>query len=104
MADLSYYAAKIAECLRLLESSNDPLYRDVYQAMANEFTEKHAALARLSAQGQTAGQAAGQGVPPSPLLSRVASPPSATAQPSGAAGRGSGPAHAPAVAAFAERG
>lgn len=71
MADLSYYAAKIAECMRLLESSNDPLYRDVYQAMANEFAEKHAILARRAAQG---GASAGPGVPPSPLLSRVAPP------------------------------
>jgi hypothetical protein len=69
MADLAYYAAKIEECLRLLESSNDPLYRDVYRAMADEFAEKHAALARKVAQGAT---------PPSPLLSRVTPPAAAT--------------------------
>ena len=68
MADLSYYAAKIAECLRMLESSNDPLYRDVYRAMADEFTEKYEALER-----QFALDAAGP-VPPSPLLSRVPPP------------------------------
>ena len=68
MADLSYYAAKIAECLRMLESSNDPLFRDVYRAMADEFTEKYEALAR-----QFALDAAGP-VPPSPLLSRVPPP------------------------------
>ena len=71
MADLTYYAAKIAECLRLLESSNDPLYRDVYQAMADEFAEKYAALSRRVAE-QTALAA-----PPSPLLSRVAPAPPA---------------------------
>ena len=68
MADLSYYAAKIAECLRMLESSNDPLFRDVYRAMADEFTEKYEALER-----QFALDAAGP-VPPSPLLSRVPPP------------------------------
>jgi hypothetical protein len=75
MADLSYYAAKIAECLRLLESSNDPLYRDVYRAMANEFEEKHAILSRRFAQG------AAQAVPPSPLLSRPPRAPEAPAAP-----------------------
>jgi hypothetical protein len=76
MADLmTYYAAKIAECLRLLESSSDPLYRDVYQAMADEFAEKHAALCRrVAAQSVRA-------TPPSPLLSRVAPPPPSEAAP-----------------------
>jgi hypothetical protein len=74
MADLSYYAAKIAECLRLLESSNDPLYRDVYRAMAAEFEEKHAILSRRFAQG------AGQTVPPSPLLTGPARAPVAPAR------------------------
>lgn len=62
MADLTYYAAKIAECLRLLESSNDPLYRNVYQAMADEFAEKYATLSRRAA------NAAAGAVPPTPLL------------------------------------
>lgn len=62
MADISYYAAKIAECVRLLESSDDPLYRDVYQAMADEFAEKRDALKRRVEEGTT------QGVPASPLL------------------------------------
>ena len=62
MADLTYYAAKIEECLRLLEDSPDPLYRDVYQAMANEFAEKRAALSRRAAEQEA------QSVPPSPLL------------------------------------
>ena len=69
MADLTFYAAKIAECLRLLESSNDPLYRDVYQAMADEFAEKYAALSRRVAEQSALA------TPPSPLLSRVAPPP-----------------------------
>jgi hypothetical protein len=67
MADLTYYAAKIAECLRLLESNDDPLYRNVYQAMADEFAEKHAALQR-----QMAAKASPE--PPSALLHRVAPP------------------------------
>jgi hypothetical protein len=48
MVDRTYYAAKIEECRRLLESSSDPLYRDVYQAMADEFAEKYAALRHKS--------------------------------------------------------
>jgi hypothetical protein len=69
MADLTYYAAKIAECLRLLESSNDPLYRNVYQAMADEFADKYAAL-----QHGTAGEHAPV-APPSELLHQVTPPP-----------------------------
>jgi hypothetical protein len=84
MVDLSYYAAKIAECRRLLESSNDPLYRDVYQAMADEFAEKHAALARRVA------EQAARPAPPSALLSRVAAPPA----PEGTAAQASGAAPA----------
>ena len=81
MADLSYYAAKIAECLRMLESSNDPLYRDVYRAMAAEFTDKYEALSR-----QSALEAAGP-VPPSPLLIRVP-PPDDAGEVRARAGRG----------------
>jgi hypothetical protein len=66
MADLAYYASKIAECLRLLESSSDPLYREVYQAMADEFAEKYAILSRRVA------EQAALASPPSPLLSLVA--------------------------------
>jgi len=68
MADLTYYAAKIAECQRLLESSNDPLYRNVYQAMANEFAEKYAELSqRIADEVMPA-------VPPSPLLHQIPLP------------------------------
>jgi hypothetical protein len=66
MADLGYYAAKIAECLRLLESSSDPLYRNVYQAMADEFAAKHAALLRRG------GIEPPNYVPPSALLHSIA--------------------------------
>jgi hypothetical protein len=88
MADLTFYAAKIAECLRLLESSNDPLYRDVYQAMADEFAEKYAALSRRVAE-QTA-----LATPPSPLLSRVA--PAAPPQPKPPTGQPHAAGEAPA--------
>lgn len=66
MADLGYYAAKIEECRRLLESSPDQLYRDVYQAMADEFAEKYASLRLRSAEAVAA--------PPSPLLYQMAMP------------------------------
>lgn len=66
MPDLGYYAAKIEECRRLLESSPDQLYRDVYQAMADEFAEKYASLRRRSAEPVAA--------PPSPLLHQMAMP------------------------------
>lgn len=66
MTDLTYYAAKIEECRRLVDSSNDPLYRDVYQAMADEFEEKYAALRQRS------GDRGAQSVPPSPLLYQIA--------------------------------
>jgi hypothetical protein len=66
MTDLGYYAAKIEECRRLLESSPDQLYRDVYQAMADEFAEKYAALRRQSAERVAAA--------PSPLLYQVGPP------------------------------
>jgi hypothetical protein len=73
MADPSYYAAKIAECLKLLESSNDPLYRDVYQAMADEFAEKYEALKRRMLEKAT------QDAPASPLLVPYVPPPGADA-------------------------
>ncbi len=69
MADLGYYAAKIDECRRLIESSPDQLYRDVYQAMADEFAEKYAALRGRSADPVAA--------PPSPMLHQVPPPPAA---------------------------
>ena len=68
MADLAFYKAKIAECIRLLESSNDPLYRDVYRAMADEFADKLAAFSRLAADVMPA-----EG-PPSPLLHQIVRP------------------------------
>jgi hypothetical protein len=70
MAGLTYYAAKIEECRRLLESSNDPLYRDVYQAMADEFAEKLAGLASHPADDSGHGTA-DEPAPPSPLLYRL---------------------------------
>jgi hypothetical protein len=98
MADLAYYKAKIAECLRLVESSNDPLYRDVYQAMADEFAEKHAALSRKIADAG----APPPSPPPSPLLHQVNAPAvqpdgSEPAGVGGVAGRqpGRGPGHEP---------
>ncbi len=83
MADPTYYAAKIEECRRLLESSNDPLYRDVYQAMADEFAEKYAALSSSVARAAAAGTAPTQApsVPPSPLLHQVAPPQASFAAP-----------------------
>lgn len=65
MVDLTYYAAKIEECRRLVESSNDPLYRDVYQAMADEFAEKYAAVRH------TAYVRAADASPPSPLIYQI---------------------------------
>ena len=40
MPDISYYHGKIAECIRMRDSSTDPLNIAVYEAMANEFKEK----------------------------------------------------------------
>lgn len=37
------YQTKIAECLDLLDASDDPLARDVYEAMLQEFVDKFAA-------------------------------------------------------------
>jgi hypothetical protein len=48
MSDAAYYEAKIAECRRMLEASDDPLARDIFQAMADEFASKLAALVRAT--------------------------------------------------------
>lgn len=66
MVDRTYYAAKIEECRRLVETSSDPLYRDVYQAMADEFAEKYAALRHKSYPSAISAPA------PSPLIDQYA--------------------------------
>jgi hypothetical protein len=48
MSDAAFYRAKIAECLRLVETSDDPLFRDVYKAMADEFACKLAVVLRAA--------------------------------------------------------
>jgi hypothetical protein len=68
MADRAFYKAKIAECLQLLEGSNDPLYRDVYRAMADEFADKLAAITRIAVESLPAE------VPPSALLHQTVRP------------------------------
>jgi hypothetical protein len=40
MLEVEYYRAKISECLRMAEANPDPLCRDVYNAMAQEFMAK----------------------------------------------------------------
>ena len=42
MLEVEYYRSKVSECLRLAEANTDPLCRDVYNAMANEFIAKAA--------------------------------------------------------------
>ncbi len=84
MADVAYYKAKIAECLRLVESNTDPLYRDVYRAMADEFTEKLVALSRGAADGNV------PPAPPSPLLHQVAPPGGVSGSPVSAGSGGMG--------------
>lgn len=48
MSEITYYEGKVAECLKLARISEDPLLRDVYQAMAAEFVDKLAAAGQYT--------------------------------------------------------